>query len=104
MGECSGITVCLVGLSTLKTSGQTDRQRPTDRPTDEANSACPSDESTNHLQKHFYAIIPAARRGGRSSVDRQSFYYNETRIYAIIKFFSAVRSTFYSSPIICCDI
>ena len=62
-----------------------DRPTATDRPTDEANSACPSDESTNHLQKHFYAIIPAARRGGRSSVDRQSLYYTETRIYAFIQ-------------------
>ena len=36
------------------------------RPTDRANPASPSDESTNHLQKHFYAIIPAARRDERS--------------------------------------
>ena len=52
----------------LKNEGPNRRQRPTvSAATDGEISACPSDESTNHLQKHFQAIIPAARTRSKGS-------------------------------------
>ena len=64
-----------------KTSSQTDSDW-TDQPIDEANSTLPFRESTNHLQKQFNTIVPAAHRSGHTdAVNGQPLHSTQTRLY-----------------------
>ena len=64
------LTVCLVGG--IHVENEWPSRRPSDRPAEprRRDPACPPDESTNHLQKHFNTIISAA--GPTGKVKRQA--------------------------------
>ena len=94
------LTVCLVGG--IHVENEWPSRRPSDRPAEPArrDPACPPDESTNHLQKHFNTIISAA--GPTGKVKRQATLLHCN--FDACTYFQSESSMFHVYQKICFDL